>query len=90
MEQTHYNIHVTGRVQGVFYRKSTVQKAQELGVAGYVRNQPDGSVYIEAEGFPDKLDTLVSWCWNGPELARVQNVRVEDGEWHGFVTFEVR
>ncbi len=90
MEQAHYNIHVTGRVQGVFYRKSTLQKAQELGIAGYVQNQSDGSVYIEAEGFPDKLDALVSWCWDGSELARVDNVDVKEGDWCGFSTFEVR
>ncbi|HNU41845.1 MAG TPA: acylphosphatase, partial [Cyclobacteriaceae bacterium] len=45
----HINILVTGTVQGVYYRASTKQKADELGIKGFVRNQPDGSVYIEAE-----------------------------------------
>lgn len=73
----HYDIRVTGRVQGVFYRASTQQKAQELGLAGWVKNESDGSVVIEAEGETDKLRSLVEWCKSGPPTARVQDIHVE-------------
>jgi acylphosphatase len=46
----HFNIRISGRVQGVFFRASTKAKAEELGISGFVQNEPDGSVYIEAEG----------------------------------------
>jgi acylphosphatase len=70
-------IQVKGKVQGVFYRASTVTKAQQLGVMGFVRNEPDGSVYIEAEGDEEKLNELVAWCKVGPPRARVDEVIVE-------------
>lgn len=71
------SIHVRGKVQGVFYRASTVTKAQQLGVNGFVRNEPDGSVYMEAEGNEDKLNELIAWCRVGPPRARVDEVAVE-------------
>jgi len=71
-------ITISGRVQGVGFRFSTVHKAQEMGIAGFVRNQPDGSVYIEAEGEPDKLNEFVKWCWQGPPAARVENVSKQE------------
>lgn len=71
------SIHVRGKVQGVFYRASTVTKAQQLGVNGFVRNEPDGSVYMEAEGNEDKLNELIAWCRFGPPRARVDEVTVE-------------
>lgn len=71
------SILVKGKVQGVFYRASTVTKAQQLGVKGFVRNEPDGSVYIEAEGNEEKLNELIAWCRVGPPRARVDEVLVE-------------
>lgn len=71
------SIRISGKVQGVFYRASTVTKAQQLGVNGFVRNEPDGSVYIEAEGNEDKLNELIAWCRVGPPRARVDEVAVE-------------
>lgn len=71
------SIHVRGKVQGVLYRASTVTKAQQLGVNGFVRNEPDGSVYMEAEGNEDKLNELIAWCRVGPPRARVDEVAVE-------------
>jgi acylphosphatase len=71
------SIQVKGKVQGVFYRASTVTKAQQLGVNGFVRNEPDGSVYIEAEGNEDTLHALIAWCRVGPPRARVDAVAVE-------------
>jgi len=69
-----YLIRVTGKVQGVFYRKYTLQKARELGLNGFVRNVEDGSVYIEAEGKAEQLDQLVEWCKEGSPSAEVDKV----------------
>ena len=85
----HLNIVVIGRVQGVWFRKSTRDKAVELGLTGIVRNQPDGSVYIEAEGFDQALNALVDWCWSGSEFSRVDAVSVEESELEHFESFEI-
>jgi acylphosphatase len=66
---------VTGRVQGVFYRDSTMRKARELGLSGNVRNLPDGSVRIEAQGPAAALEKLVIWAHEGPPAAVVSEVR---------------
>lgn len=86
----HYDIRVYGKVQGVWYRASTRQKAEELGLTGFVQNMPDGSVYIEAEGPKDRLDALVAWCHEGPPLARVARVEVQEGPVKGFSDFVIR
>ncbi|HUH31362.1 MAG TPA: acylphosphatase [Rhodanobacter sp.] len=65
---------VTGRVQGVFYRASTRQRALELGLVGYARNQPDGSVEVVASGPDVALDALQSWLQQGPPAAQVARV----------------
>ncbi|MDY8134949.1 acylphosphatase [Aquimarina sp. 2201CG5-10] len=85
----HYNITVTGKVQGVWYRKSTWQKAEELKIKGYVMNQPNGSVYIEAEGTESQLKTLLDWCSKGPEFAIVQQVSFEVSSVCFFENFEI-
>ena len=82
---------VTGRVQGVFYRASTVQEAARLGLVGWVRNVPDGSVLIEAQGEREGVEHLLAWCGKGPPGARVSRV---DRDWvdemSGETTFRVR
>jgi len=88
MEQL-LKIRVIGRVQGVWYRGSTQKKARELGLSGFVRNEPDGSVYVEVEGRAEAVRLLVEWCKTGPELAQVEKVEVEEGELKKFKTFEV-
>src|SRR5262249_42175324 len=70
-------VRVRGLVQGVFYRASTVERAEQLGLAGWVRNCPDGSVELEAEGPDDRIEKLVAWCRSGPPGARVSGVEVE-------------
>ena len=85
----HLKITVQGRVQGVFYRASTRVKADDIGVKGFVRNQADGSVYIEAEGSHEQLEELVSWCKEGPRMAQVSEVNCIDGKITGFSTFEI-
>lgn len=86
----HYTIHVSGRVQGVGFRYSAMQKAGELGLTGYVRNLPGGSVLIEAEGEPGALDLLVEWCRQGPTWSRVERVEVEQLPPQGFTEFRIR
>jgi len=86
----HFNIRVTGKVQGVFFRDSTEQEAKRTGITGIVRNEPDGSVYIEAEGEEDKLDQFLSWVREGPSSADVADVKSEEGELKDYSDFEVR
>ena len=72
---------VTGRVQGVWFRANTMQEAKLLGVRGFARNLPDGSVEIVAEGESSAVDALLAWAGEGPPLAVVRQVRVEDLEY---------
>ena len=81
---------VSGRVQGVSYRASTAAKARQLGLAGWVKNRPDGSVELEAEGSPDQVAALVTWCHHGPPAARVDHVAVEELSPLGDRDFDVR
>jgi acylphosphatase len=69
---------VHGRVQGVFFRDSCRQEAERLGVVGWVRNEPDGTVAGLFEGSPEAVEQLVSWCRQGPRHARVARVDVQD------------
>lgn len=62
----HLNITIKGVVQGVFFRKSAQEEAYRLRIAGFVQNESDGSVYIEAEGMEEDLDEFIAWC-NGEE-----------------------
>jgi acylphosphatase len=87
--QRHYTIQ--GRVQGVFFRDSTRQKARELGVTGWVRNRPDGSVEAMARGDPAALTELERWLrGGGPPAARVDDVTAEDVPEEDFRAFRVR
>lgn len=69
---------VSGRVQGVFYRASTRQKAIELGVSGYAANLEDGRVEVLAVGSAAAVAALIDWLWSGPPSARVSTVDVEE------------
>ena len=80
-------IDITGRVQGVFFRAHACTKAKELSLTGTVKNMPDGSVQIIAQGDEEKLIQLVHWCHVGPLLAVVDEVRVEDMEMVNYTTF---
>lgn len=70
-------IKVYGLVQGVFFRYTTRKVARKLGLNGYVKNMPDGSVLIEAEGAEDKLNELLIFSKKGPVSARVDQVKFE-------------
>ncbi len=85
----HINIKVTGKVQGVFFRASTKAVADQMGIKGLVKNEKDGSVYIEAEGDETILSMFLEWCNEGPDKSVVENVAVEDGEVKNYRNFEV-
>ncbi|PRD46427.1 acylphosphatase [Sphingobacterium haloxyli] len=85
----HLNITVTGKVQGVYYRATCKAVADQLGVKGFVMNQPDGSVYIEAEGDSFALEALLAFCHEGPDRAAVEEVSSAEGMVQGFKNFEV-
>jgi acylphosphatase len=85
-----YRIVVSGRVQGVFYRASCRQMAQEHGVNGWVRNLPDGTVEAVFEGAEDDVDRLVDWSRRGPRAAEVADVRVQAEPPEGLSGFQVR
>ena len=70
------DLHVTGRVQGVSFRWYAAREATRLGLAGWVRNEPDGSVRAHVEGPHDAVDEFVTWCGQGPPAARVEDVAV--------------
>jgi acylphosphatase len=81
---------VHGRVQGVFFRDSTRQRARQHGVTGWVRNNWDGTVEAVFEGEPEAVDRLVEFCRQGPRGAEVERVEVVDEEPEGLTGFEVR
>ena len=83
------DIRVTGRVQGVFFRVSTQEAAQDLGIRGTVRNERGGAVFIEAEGEEEDLERFVDWCRRGPPAARVDELDIRPREPAGFESFEV-
>ena len=68
---------IRGRVQGVWFRASTAERATALGLRGRAENLPDGSVLVHAAGAPAALDALIAWLHEGPPMARVDVVEVE-------------
>jgi acylphosphatase len=86
----HYNIKVSGKVQGVWFRKYTQEAALSYQVSGFVKNSADGSVYVEAEGGKKELDLFVEWLKNGSPLSRVDKVIVDEGPVSGFSNFEIK
>ena len=87
-EAVHLLVH--GHVQGVFFRASTQKKAEGLGLSGWVKNRPDGSVEIHAEGSREKLEELIAWCRNGPPQAEVSTIGLCWTEAESFSSFEIR
>ena len=81
---------IFGTVQGVFFRKSTLQKATELKLKGWVRNRKEGTVEVQAEGPEEALIQLLQWCGKGPPTSKVEKVRTEWFEFSGqFTSFEI-
>lgn len=80
---------ITGRVQGVWYRARTQEQAETLGVSGWVRNRPDGSVEAVFEGEPTSVAAAVEWCREGPAHANVESVDVRDESPEGLSGFRI-
>lgn len=85
----HLDITVKGKVQGVYYRASTKAVADQLGVKGFVQNQPDGSVFISAEADNATLEMFLDWCHEGPQDAEVSTVESNEAELKNYRNFEV-
>ena len=85
----HLDIVVSGKVQRVWFRQSTLDKALELGVNGYTMNLPNGNVYIEAEAETKVLNDFVEWCRVGPEYAEVEDFVLNESKLKGFKTFQI-
>ncbi len=86
----HVNITVFGEVQGVGFRYFARAAAESMGVRGFVRNEPDGSVYLEAEGEPHTVEKFVAWCRKGPPTAKVTRIELREAAAAGLPSFEVR
>ncbi len=88
MVKKHFNIKVTGKVHGVFYRDSTKAVADQLGIKGFIRNENDGSVYLEAEGDAVMMEAFLDWCREGPDRALVEHVESTEEEMKNYRNFE--
>ena len=82
-------VEVTGRVQGVFFRETCRREAARLGVSGWIRNRPDGSVEAVFEGPADAVDAAADWCRQGPAHAQVEAVTVHREAPEGLTGFRV-
>ena len=87
---TRVRVQVRGRVQGVFFRAEARARAESLGVAGWIRNLPDGSVEAVFEGEDERVESMVGWCRRGPTGAEVEAVDLEREEPVGEPGFRVR
>lgn len=80
---------ITGKVQGVFFRGSTREMAEQSGVKGEIKNMQDGSVHLIAEGDEEAVKALIAWCHYGPPRAEVTGVSVTEGIVKGYKNFSV-
>ena len=85
----HKNITIHGEVQGVGFRYAARSQARYTGIKGFVKNQYDGTVYIEAEGDTENINEFLSWCAKGPSYAHVEHIDVSQGPVKNFRQFEI-
>lgn len=85
----HLNIRIYGKVQGVFFRASTKAVADQLSIKGIIRNEKDGTVYIEAEGDDFSIESFLEWCNEGPLQCKVDKVDTVQAELKSYRNFEV-
>ncbi len=81
---------VSGRVQGVGFRASCFREARRLGVVGWVRNLPNRSVEVIAEGELEQVEALIAWCKVGPSFSKVESVHVDEEHPQGERSFEIK
>ncbi len=86
----HFNIRISGKVQGVFFRASAKDQADQLGVKGFVCNEANGDVGIEAEGEENNLNEFLEWCARGPSRAQVDRIEITESAFKNFSSFEVK
>ena len=86
----HLNIKIEGRVQGVGFRYIARNQARLLNVKGFVKNECDGTVYIEAEGTTEQISDFIKWCHEGPPTAMVTNVKIKEGEFRNYSFFDIK
>jgi acylphosphatase len=84
------SIRITGKVQGVWFRKHTQEKACELGITGTIENITDGSVLIVATGTEIQLQLFTNWCKTGPSKAKVETITIEELPFLPFSLFEIK
>ena len=90
-EKTRCHVLVSGRVQGVFFRQNTRERARALGLKGWVRNTEDGKVEAVFEGEREKIEKILEWMKVGPILARVENLEIKWEDFKNeFKDFEIR
>ncbi len=90
-DQVRVHLTIEVQVQGVFFRTSTLQEAKRLSVKGWVRNCPDGSVEVVAEGSRKKIVEMIQWCHQGPARAQVRNVQLQwEDHKESFKNFSIR
>lgn len=85
----HLDIKITGQVQGVFLRQAVKERAKKLGLIGFVKNEPDGSVYIEAEGEENNLKVFLKWLHGGSDFSKVEKVETQEGQIKNFDDFKI-
>lgn len=85
-----YRITVYGKVQNVGFRFYTSRTAGEFNISGFVKNETDGTVYIEAEGEADALESFISWCKRGPQYARVDRFDIQEQPVMNYKGFRVK
>lgn len=81
--------YIKGNVQGVWFRKSCKEEADKLSLSGFVRNEANGDVYCEAEGDIEDLMQFAEWCKTGPQMARVDSVKMIEGVLANTTGFEI-
>lgn len=88
--EEHFNIKVTGEVQGVFFRTAIQQKAQKLDIGGFVCNESDGSVYIEVEAEEDVLNEFIKWLESGTHNAKIEKIEKSISAMKNFTNFDIK
>lgn len=87
IETIHIIVH--GRVQGVWFRAGTKERADELGIFGWVKNRPEGTVEIHAEGEKSQLENFIAWCRKGTPAANVTSLDLDPTSLQNFASFEI-
>jgi len=86
----HLNVRIFGQVQGVGFRYYAKREADDLNLKGIIKNEKDGSVYIELEGEEDSIEDFLEWCNDGPELAKVDKIETEESPLKNYSEFLIQ